>query len=400
MAEYRPERVFVIFTIVCWLASGPKLPRWNRFHGYFALFVLVMIVSMLQSPFQAVSQLTTRDYVKLVTFYVLLVTSVRNKRDLHIILVGYVCVMALLMAHSLREFYCGRVIYLQGFFRLRSVNNTFGDQNYFSGLIVMSLPFAYILWREWSGRLKRAAVLGYVGLAVYCIILTGSRMGFCGLLASGCLLALLTVSSKRWRFLIVLSPVLLIAAWSKIPEANRDRYLSLIGAQSEDSKASKEEDYRSFGFKWGVELCAQRPLFGYGPGTTQLARGLPGQPHNTYGQVLGELGVAGTMAFGLVFLGVAQNFREARRIVRNSAVTDDLFAWRAVAVASAAFLLQAFLGWGLHFLYYYPWLWFGAFQVLALDRLKEQAESTSPAMACDLESVFYETEESSIRTLA
>ena len=381
MAAYRPERVFMILTIICWSISAPKLPRWNRLHGYFALFVLAMIASMLLSPYQAASLRTTQDYLKLVVFYILVVTTARDGRSLRVLLLGFVFAMTLFVAHSLREFYLGRAFYLQGISRLRSVNVTFGDQNYFSGLIVMSLPFAYVFWRGWSGRLKRSAVLGYVSLSVWCIIKSGSRMGFCGLLLGICL-AVLT-SPTRWR-LLALAPLVLIGAWMFLPEANQDRYLSLIRNSSEDSRASDVKDYRYWGFRWGLELCAQRPLLGHGPGATRLAHssGRPG--HNTYGEVLGELGLVGTVAFGLIFLGVAQNFLEARRIVRRYDLRGDLFAWHAVAATSAAFLLTAFVSWGLHFLWYFVWLWFGAFQAVALHCLKEQADASEEAEAFSL----------------
>lgn len=162
-----------------------------------------------------------------------------------------------------------------------------------------------------------------------------------------------------------------------IPESQQSRYLTLVGVRTPQTRASDESDYRYWGFQWGLDLCAQRPLFGHGPGTTRLAHpsGRPG--HNTYGEVLGELGILGTVAFGVVLFGVGQNFLEARCIVRSAAMMDDLLPWHTVAAASAAFLLTAFMAWGLHYLYYYVWLWFGAFQTLGLQCLKDDAESGS-----------------------
>jgi hypothetical protein len=379
MAAYRPERVYMIFAIVCWLASRPKLPKWNRLHAYFALFVAVVIMSWLMSPYQTMIERKVENYLKLVVFYFLLVTTVRDERDLRKIVVGFVCVMALFMAHSTREWICGREFYAQGFERLRGVGSSFADQNYFAGLIAMSLPFTWVLWRQWSGRLTRGAVLGYFGLSVWCIIRAGSRMGFCGLVAA-CFLAALA-SPKRWRILAI-SPLLLAGGWMLIPEAQQSRYLTIVGEKVEGSHA--RVDYRAWGFWWGVELCAERPLFGHGPGATQLARGERGQPHNTYGQVLGELGLAGAAAFALTLLGVGQNFFEAWRTVHHGGAMADSFAWHTVAAASAAFLLTAFMGWGLHFLYYHVWLWFGAFQVLGLQCLVAQAQSTQETAECHL----------------
>jgi hypothetical protein len=112
-------------------------------------------------------------------------------------------------------------------------------------------------------------------------------------------------------------------------------------------------------------------------------------PHNMCGQVLAELGLAGMIAFGSIFWGVARNTREARRIVRfagpflsgdfatdlpQNALRDLSFAWQTVAATGAAVLLLAIMGWGFNFLFWHVWLWFGGFQVVALQCLQRQAE--------------------------
>ena len=386
----RIERTYMIFVIICWLASGPKLPKWNRLHAYFSFFVLVVIASWLVSPYRAICQGGVQNYLKLVVFYVLLVTSVRDKRHLRMIVIGLVCIMALFMAHSMREWFCGRMFYKQGISRLQGVGVTFSDQNDFAGLIVMSLPFAWVLWREWTSGWKRLAVVGHFGLAAWCIVRTGSRMGFCGLLLAGFIAAM--ASPRRWRML-ALAPLLLAGAWMLVPEAQQNRYLTLIDP-SYDTRAGDPSRYRYGGFETGLQLCAERPLLGFGPGTTGVALGTGRAPHNTYGQVLGELGIAGAVALGLIILGVAQNFLEARRAFRRLDVTDDLLPWRTAVAASAAFVLLIVMGWGLHFAYWHVWLWFGALQATALQCLKAQAESRLEVAECDV------AEETAIPTLA
>ncbi len=377
MAEYRPERTFMTLTIVCWVLSGPHLRRWNRLHSYFILLILVMIASTLQSASPKASWDTLENYLKLVVFYVVLVTTVREPRDLRILVAGFVGALSLFALHSLREYHCGRVIVEQGLGRLRGVNLTFGDQNYFAGILVMSLPFAWILWREWAGRAK-LAVVGCLTLLSWCVILSGSRMGFVGLLAAGALAA--WVSPKR-RLTLVISPLILIVVWSVLPEGQKARYLTLVGIESHATQAKYDESYRSQGFWQGWALLQRRPLLGFGLQGTRIEAGQGVAPHNTYGELFGDLGGAGIIAFAMIYLAMGQNFLEARRIAASTDLSDDRFAWRSVAAASAAFLLLAFMGWGLHFLYYFPWLWFAGFQAVALDCLKEQADVADAALA-------------------
>ncbi|MCG2682720.1 MAG: O-antigen ligase family protein [Planctomycetales bacterium] len=381
LATIRIERTYMLFTIGCWLALGPRLPAPNRLHFRFVLFILVMIVSWLLSPYQAVGQKTVEDYLKYAVFYVLLVTSVRDERDLRTIVVGYVGVMTLFMAHSLREFYCGRAWYAQGILRMGAVGESF-DANDFAGLIVCSLPFAWVMWREWTARWKRGLLLAYLGLGCYCIMLTGSRMGFCGLMLASVLACL--ISPKRWR-LLALYPVFLAAAWMMLPEDRKDRYPTMIDPSKGPASATASAgNWRLGGFENSLPLFNERPLLGFGPMGFRAAT-RRGMPHNLYGQLLAELGLAGAVAFGLILWGVAQNAVEARRIVQAVGPPGDLPAWHTVAAMAATFLLLAFMGWGFNFLFWHVWLWFGGFQAVALFCLKQQAADAQLSEAVDLE---------------
>ena len=89
----------------------------------------------------------------------------------------------------------------------------------------------------------------------------------------------------------------------------------------------------------------------------------------------GELGIAGAITFGLILFGVAQNPRERDGWSEMSGAADDSLCWYTVLGASGSFILLIIMAWGFNFLYWNVWLWFGAFQVVALRLLKEQAES-------------------------
>ena len=49
-------------------------------------------------------------------------------------------------------------------------------------------------------------------------------------------------------------------------------------------------------------------------------------------------------------------------------------AWDTVAAVGETVLLLAIMSWGFNFLYWHVWLWFGGFQVVALQCLHDQAD--------------------------
>ncbi|HEV3023018.1 MAG TPA: O-antigen ligase family protein, partial [Pirellulales bacterium] len=307
------ERYYMIVTVICWLASRPSLPRGNRLHWSFAAFVMAMLASWMASPCGSTGDDTVENYLKFAVFYVVLVSTVRTEQDLRRILFGYLAVMTLWMAHCVREYNNGLATWAQGIKRLVPVGHSY-DFNDFAGLIVCSLPFAWVLWREWTGWAARLLTVAYCGLAGYCIMLSGSRMGVVGIAMTvivGCL-----ASAKRWR-LLAIAPVLAAVVWMMLPEDRRNRYLTLYDpdAGAASGAAASAGNYRSNGLVAALPLFEERPLLGYGPMGFMAKKGW--LPHNLYGQLLAELGIAGAVSFASILLCVALNVVQARRIARD-----------------------------------------------------------------------------------
>ena len=287
LARLYVERWYMIGVILYWLSCRPSLPPPNRLHWCFSSFILVMLASWLLSPCGNVGDGTVEDYVKYAVFYFLLVANVRTAPGLRKMIAGYLGVMTFWMLHSWREYqFYGHRVFAQGLIRLIPVGYTY-DFNDFAGLIVCSLPMAWVLWQQAASRGQRALIAAYVGLAGYCIVLTNSRMGFVGLVLAGGMASL--ASPKRWRYL-ALYPVVLLALWCVLPEGTKDRYYTLFDPSYESvNGAASIGDYRYGAFERGLERCAERPLLGYGPMSFMVV-GFHGlEAHNLYGQLLCEL---------------------------------------------------------------------------------------------------------------
>jgi O-antigen ligase len=362
----------MVAVIIYWLVTRPAIPARDRLHWRFLAFVLVMLASWFLSPYQSVGDVVVEDYLKYFIFYVLLVTSVQTEKDLGRIVTGYLAAMSLFMLHSMYEYFHGRAVWAQGLLRLFPVGISY-DFNDFAGLIICSLPLAWVAWRRSRGWKQTALVGGYFSLAAFCIVLTGSRMGFAGLILASVLACL--ASPKRWRLLTIL-PVALALAWLSFSEVQKDRYKTLFDPDPRSTYgAAAIGDYRFGGLERGLSMLQERPLLGFGPSSFCVVGYHKMMAHNLYGQLLGELGIAGALAFAAMSIGIVQNVLEARRIVRGMSAVDDQLAWHVVAAVAAAVLLLLIMGWGFNFLYWYVWLWFGGFQAVALRCLKRRAES-------------------------
>jgi O-antigen ligase len=361
LAELRIERVYMICTILYWMMQ-PK--TWFPLRSHFPVFLLagVYLIASQTSPYASFA--TVEDWFKVFVFYVLLVTTIRSEKELQMIVIGYVCVMAIYQLHSLREYFNGRGVWRMGTWRMIGVDETMSDPNTFGASIVYFLPFIYPVWTLARERWYKQGIVAVAALGVGCILLTGSRSAFAALIF---LAALVSLASKfRWRILaaMVLIPPLI---WVNLRADLQERYMTLIDPSRGPKNAEASAEGRTKSFWDGMHSFAENPLFGAGLDSYRARRG--GPTHNLYNQAMGELGVFGL----LVLIGFARcfvaNYREARRLVHEEG-SDEQFLYRVCQAGLLACLLLFFLGWGSHNLARYNWLWFGAFTGIAVQRLR------------------------------
>ena len=119
---------------------------------------------------------------------------------------------------------------------------------------------------------------------------------------------------------------------------------------------------------------AQNPVFGVGPAAFGAAAGHGMQPHNLYGQVLGETGTLGALALLGILAGFALNHLEARALSRRATMKPGCFPARVSSAIMLTVGLLLFKGWSDHNLYRYTWLWFGAFQSIAIRCMRFQVK--------------------------
>ena len=339
LGTFHVERVYMIVTIAYWALAADKTWIRNRLNPAFILFWAVVLAAWLFSPYTAIGAKSVEDYFKIVVFYVLVMSTVRDERDLKRLVAAFLVAMGLYMAHSLREFFCGRHWYKMETVRMIGVDMAFNDPNTFGATVLYGLPMVYALWLAATRRWQRWALAGYVTLSVTCILLTGSRTAFAGL----CFLSLLIVASSKYRVrLAVLFAVAAPLVWIGLRVDLQNRFLTLIDPSYGPENARASAEGRGRGWRDGVRLWRESPAFGVGPGAFRAARGgemHDMESHHLYGQVLGELGTAGAIAFALVVLGFLKNAWECRRYCRAEPSLKGTFNARIIPAVTVTVVL-------------------------------------------------------------
>jgi hypothetical protein len=249
-----------------------------------------------------------------------------------------------------------------GIARLIGVDTSLGDPNSFGASIVYALPLIVPFWRCNPSRLLRLFLLGYFALSGVCIGLTGSRSSLVGMVL--CVAVMVLKSRWRWR-LAVLGLLSAPMLWAALPPELQNRFETIIHPEVGPANAAVSGQARVEGIRIGLALWGQYPATGCGPGAWKLASGSLIESHNLYGQLLGEMGTLGALAFGAILAGFWCNVRWIRRAYRQHPEWGQDFLYHTANAIGFAVLLLLFEGNFGHNLFRFSWLWYGGFLIIA-----------------------------------
>jgi len=363
------ERGYMILLLVFWLAWPGKAFVANRMHLALGFMMAAIWISWMLSPYPAAGAIVVDNYTKVMVFYALLISSVRNDVDLRKLTWILVFSYGVYQLHSFREYVGGRYGYAQGVPRMMGVDITFADPNQFATAILASTPMVYCLFLSTKGVL-RWMLLGQMCLTGVCIFLTCSRAGIVGM---GFFLFLCVVFSRRRVLGLGLLCLLGLIVMAALPGYVYNRIMTLVDADAGPNIAHASAAGRLAGLYKGIDLLMASPLSGVGPGGFGPASSAGFQAHNLYGQVAGELGTLGVLALAFLLYSFFSNWIIAARLVRDRPELRETTAYRVVLAVGMGVLLLLLNGMAGHTLYRYNWVWLAAFQVVALNVLRRAA---------------------------
>ena len=384
LGDLQVERVYMLLMIAYWVVQPNKGWLPNRLHIALIFLALVLTAAWLASPFMNAPGCAdaVENYWKLIIFYILFVTSVRDEAALRKMALMLLASVALYMGHSALEYLNGRCVYHMGIRRMVGVDQSFNDANAFAAGLVNALPLTLPFWAAKPSWPMRLLLIGFTAFACLCILLTGSRAGFLGL---GLCVLLCLVATGRFKTalaLLVLVAVMAPLAWFALPEQLQDRYLTIIDPSYGPKNAQESFEGRIDGIVLGYEAWTQSPLLGYGPAAFKYAMHRDIQTHNLYGQVISELGALGALALAGLLACFLLNWREVRRFHREHPDQPLTFASHISRSVAIGVILLLFFGMSGHNLLRYQWVWFAAFQAVAVHCIRRRAalvEAPAPA---------------------
>jgi hypothetical protein len=366
----RYERISMF---LCWftlLFSGKMKLRMSTLSVMIIIFYIWLLIAYAASPYQGyfIAQHWFEEYWKYIILYFLILFAVNDLNDIHVLLVGSIVIMFLFQAHSWFDFIRGgSYVYQQGIKRIIGIWTTgVGAANYFGMITLFSLPFAIYWYRESKQNKTKMFLVGYIIMTFLSIGFSGTRGALIGVV----FLIFINMRSIRQVTVSLMILVLVLSiSYFTLPDYLRHRYFSMIIEKEYEFKIDETADEiqkesaqsRLDGLIDGWKMAMVRPIAGFGPGTSPVARNhiqssinfaTEGdlQLHNLYGQLLAETGLVGTILF-IVMITI---FFMQMRIPQEYYHTYSQLYNLKTALQNYV-LIMLFYGFASHTLYRYYW---------------------------------------------
>jgi len=319
------------------------------------------------------------EFFKIFLVFFFTVQIANSKSKLEAIVWLFVLSNLYLAATTTVNYHLGNFRYSMGIARARGFadDGLFSHPNSIASSVVLGLPFLYYMFLHYRNLVVRGLLVGLALLGVWTVIITGSRGGMMALFA----FIVIIGWRSRYRGLALgasLIGILLVIA--VMPEQYQDRLFSLANMFGEDTSGAAESARgRLEGIVVGLRLFLMRPLTGVGIGVFGRAHyivdGIPTDAHSLIGQLVGELGLVGLVAF-IWFVTVKVRYMKSLIDEYHSRRWSPDILYRITQALQAALILLFVQGFSGHNLFRYNWYIFAGFvsimTFIAADRIAQE----------------------------
>jgi hypothetical protein len=314
------------------------------------------------------------DFFKLFLFCVMVVACIQTEDEFNKFILLYIVCMVYIAYGPLQNYLTGTFMYDYSggtvTERIGSPIRFYGNPNVLAITLLQCVPFIYYRI-TYNGLFQKVVVnsiwLGIIVLLLFIVIVTGSRGGF--LVLGGMVLLIGYRSPYRWSALTS-GFVLFVIMWFWMGEEYQTRYMTI----SELGQSDKSASDRILGLQHGFMMLLSHPILGVGIGCYHIARWHMFEnilwAHNLLGQLMGDLGILGTVTFLVLLYQSFKNTRYTRRILTENSMESSLLYYQAMALEASLFA-QIINGIGQHSLYLFGFYVMGTLTVI-IQRITEK----------------------------
>ena len=314
------------------------LPRETLF---VALLVGQLFISSILSPlWRGGAFLLTLEFAKVLLVVIAIHAAVTTVRRLRALILAQAASVAMIAAVAIWK---GHLI----LGRLEGVlGGNYADPNDLALAIIMSLPLCLVLLfltRNWLMK-----ILWSISLVVmaYAVLVTGSRGGFLALVVAAAISLWEFGIRGRRPYLLGFALLASLILWQYAGGMVIGRLKGTLDANDDTAAAYGSAQARERLLWRSIEVTAEHPLFGVGPGNFDQVSGQWHTTHNSLTLMSSEGGLPALVLYVLILVRGFKNLKASKRLARrrteSGMLTGALFASLAAYAVGSLFLSVAY----------------------------------------------------------
>lgn len=353
LAKFRIELLIALLVISFIFATG-KYKKLNVTKDYVTkwMFLLfgIMVLSMIQAMDFSTSWERMDQFFKILLFFIMVVSLTETKQDCEFLLLVFCLLTAMIAYESIFNYLTGNIVESLDTSKRMSYATT--NDGMGAGHVALANMCNQALAVAWyvgvCHKNVKVKVLGFFLFVALLsgVVVSGSRGGFIGLGAF--FLCMIFFSNNKPKMGLLVFMAFCVMGIFNPEYLNFMKEVKVIGTSDMSTNS------RIQGLSHGFQMLLQRPLLGVGPGCYPVARrawfGWGLWSHNLYGQIMGDLGLMGVLAF---YKFVSYYLKQAFQL-KNRYVDD----WQIKNICNAIIvstIVRLFMGMGSHSLYIFFW---------------------------------------------
>jgi len=364
----------LVFYILSKGSAGERMSIWTLEMTMLVTIAALglLFMPMAASPKDSVDTLTD-IYLKTVIIFILMVNLIDTRQRLFslwklVVVCGAALGMGAIKSYMKGEF-TDKGLRIEGL-----VGGMFENPNDLATALDLLLPFAVALTLASKGLARLFYLVCSTILAVG-VLVTLSRGGFLGLIASGAVMMWKLGRGRRVKTILATGLIcgILLAA---MPGGYGARIATIFNNEQDQTGSAQ---LRRQLMERAASIAISRPVVGVGMGNFHIYSIREKEAHNAYLEIAAELGVMGLVAYLIVILAPLRSLRQIERQTsgRGSRSEREMY-WLSVSIQAAfiAYMVCSFFA-SIQYLWY---LYYTAAYAVALRQIHaaKEIESSLP----------------------
>jgi O-antigen ligase len=350
------------------ISAGERLSVWTL---EMTMLVVIAVLGLLLMPIAASPQqsidMLTDTYLKTVIIFILMVNLIDTRRRIFSLWKLVVVCGAALGVGAIRS-------YINGEFAVKGlrieglVGGMFENPNDLATALDLLLPFAVALTLISKG-LSRLFYLVCAAVLAVGVLVTLSRGGFLGLIASGAVLLWKLGRGRRLKTILATGLICGIL-FAVMPGGYGARMATILNNEQDETGSAQQ---RRELLERAASVAISRPIVGVGMGNFHIYSIKEKAAHNAYLEIAAELGVMGLIAYlTLIFAPFRSLYRIERQTRGMRSKNEREMYWLSVCLQAAfiAYMVCSFFA-SIQYLWY---LYYTAAYAVALRQIHAAEE--------------------------